>query len=194
MDELPADAAAAGLAEALDGDMDQSAWLGILIAHDRLGRLDVLQPRQTRPFRTRPTVAGKTATSSAMCRPVNCWRRKATIRPATGASGHARHHPGPRRTIGHAGASFGLEALDPARHDPAEGSLQPMRIWVRAAWALETRPSVTGSAISSRRNGGSRAFLWMFIRTLRRVLKPGNSSLPGPVRMGNLLETHIQWR
>jgi hypothetical protein len=34
------------------------------------------------------------------------------------------------------------------------------------------------------------AFLWMFIRTLRRVLKPGNSSLLGPVRMDNLLKAH----
>ena len=46
------------------------------------------------------------------------------------------------------------------------------------------------SAISSRRSGVRRAFLWMFIRTLRRVLKPGNSSLLGPVRMDNLLKAH----
>jgi hypothetical protein len=32
--------------------------------------------------------------------------------------------------------------------------------------------------------------LWMFIRTLREVLKPGNSSLLAPVRMDNLLKPH----
>ncbi|SDA92589.1 hypothetical protein SAMN02927914_04766 [Mesorhizobium qingshengii] len=45
--------------------------------------------------------------------------------------------------------------------------------------------------ISSRRSGVRRAFLWMFIRTLRWMLKPGNSSLLGPVRMDNLPKAHI---
>lgn len=60
----------------------------------------------------------------------------------------------------------------------------------RAAWALDTWPLATAKAISSRRNGVSRAFLWMFIRGDPGKLRCGNSSLLNPLRMDNLRKAH----
>lgn len=37
--------------------------------------------------------------------------------------------------------------------------------YIRAASALEQAPSITARAISSRRRGVKRAYLWMFIRS-----------------------------
>ncbi len=51
--------------------------------------------------------------------------------------------------------------------------------------------SGTASAISSRRSGVRRAFLWMFIRVPPTNLKRGNSSLLGRARMDNLSKAHI---
>ena len=77
VDELPADAAAVGLAgaiagdamadafeaaEFLDVDVDHVARLVALVAAHRLGWLEVLQPRQSGPrSSTRLTVAGRDA-------------------------------------------------------------------------------------------------------------------------------------
>jgi hypothetical protein len=46
-------------------------------------------------------------------------------------------------------------------------------------------PPRTATAISSRRNGASRAFLWMFIRSDPGKLRCGNSRLLNPLRMDN---------
>lgn len=59
------------------------------------------------------------------------------------------------------------------------------------AGLLDAYSTTVAGAISSRRSGVRRAFLWMFIRTPPAKLKRGNSSLLGRVRMDNLMKAHI---
>ena len=95
----------------------------------------------------------------AMCLPVRRCRRSAAIASATAASVRL-------------GLVFGREersampALPSARKRSTQRATTfAVTPYVSAAWALERRPSTTSRAISSRRSGVRRAFLWMFIRS-----------------------------
>ena len=114
-------------AEFLDVDVQQLAGLVALITANRLGRLQVLQPRQAGARATRLIVAGDTPVCRAMCWP--CWRN-AAISSATAAAvrlglvlGRDERSAMPaRRRPGSARAT--APSLSPLHHMSA-----PLRLW-----------------------------------------------------------------
>lgn len=142
MDELPAGAARLALlwiagdavpdlaeaTELLDVDVDHLAGVLALVAPDRFGRLDVLQPRQPGALQHPADSGGRDADlhgdvlagqpPAAQCHDALGHR----------LSGHGRHDMGPGRAVDHAGPSLGLVALHPARHDLRRHTIRPRRM------------------------------------------------------------------
>src|SRR3984957_6921019 len=131
----------------------------------------------------RLTVAGDTPTSTAICLPVQRCRRKAsTMAHVAGAAW--------------LGNERGLEERSRKPSTPSARNrsthlatvLGVVLNW-RAAAALLS-PASTDRTMASRPFGVSGAFLWVFIWSLRGILKLRNLSFLGSNQMDNLLKDH----
>ena len=148
-------------AELLDVDVDHLAGMLALVAAHRLGRLDVLQPRQPGAPQHPADGGGRDADLHGDVLAGQPLAAQGDDALGHGLVGHARHD------VGRDERSAMPARPSPCSARPSAPRSSPTRHNVRAAWALERPPSITESAISSRRSGVRRAFLWMFIRTLR---------------------------
>ena len=203
MDELPAGAAglcaapvrlagsiagdavsgALETAEPLDVQMQKLAGAGALVAPFRLCGFEVFEARQAGAFEDAADGGGRDAEAARNVLACEAFAAQGMICSRTCCGvGWRRRCGRDERSARPAGPS----ASKRSRHLRAVRGLTPA---ARAA-ACGVSPLRIMSTRRCRPCRVSLAFLWTFIRSLRRGLKLGNSSLLGWARMDNLWKNH----